>query len=154
MAFTVNFYNFSKRENSTKRPAGNGNQFSCNIKMPSGVLNPVIELSTTTNMTQYNYCKIAHFQDRYYFVSDWVSDHGLWIAHLKVDVLATYKTDILASTQYVLRSASKSNLTIPDAIYPVSTQKTLVNTSVRNPMKINPLTQDFDYILGTCFFHF
>lgn len=149
MAFTVNFYNnFSKRENSTKRPTGNGTEFSCNIKMPSGVLNPVIELSTSTNMSSYTYCKITHFDNRYYFVSDWVSDHNLWIAHLKIDVLATYKSDILNSTQYVLRSASKSNLTIPDAIYPISTQKTLQNTAVNNPMKINTLTQDFDYILG------
>lgn len=150
MAFTVNFYSFSKRENSTKRPSGNGSSFSCNIKMPSGVLNPTIEISTTTNMTQYNYCKIAHFQNRYYFVSDWVSDHGLWIAHLKVDVLATYKTEILNSSQYVLRSASKSNLTIPDAIYPISTQKTLQNTPVTNPIKAISVQPDqrFDYILG------
>ena len=148
MSFKAYFYSFSKRENSTARPTGDGTDFDIAIKFPSGVLNPVIELMTSTNMSSYNYCKIPHFDNRYYFVSDWVSDHDRWIAHLKVDVLATYKTEIKASTQFVLRSASKSNRTIPDAIYPVSTQKSLVNTAVNNPLKINTLTQDFDYILG------
>lgn len=147
MAFTVNFYKFSKRENSTKRPSGNGNEFSCNIKMPSGVLNPTIEISTSTNMTQYNYCKIAHFQNRYYFVNDWVSDHGLWIAHLKVDVLATYKTEILNSSQYVLRSASKSNHSIPDSVYPITTDRTVSSKYVENPIKLASGTK-IDYVLG------
>lgn len=124
MAFTVNFYKLSKRENSTKRPSGDGNKFSCNIKMPSGVLSPTIEISTSTNMTQYNYCKIAHFQNRYYFVNDWVSDHGLWIAHLNVDALATYKTDILSSEQYVLRSASERNTYIRDSEYLMTSKTT------------------------------
>ena len=146
MAFTVNFYSLSKRENSTKRPSGNGSEFSCNIKMPSGVLNPVIELSTTTNMTQYNYCKIGHFQNRYYFISDWVSDHGLWIAHLKVDVLATYKTDIGSSYQYVKRSASKSNLAIPDTAYPITSQRSITSTYVYNPVKLQG--DKIDFIIG------
>lgn len=146
MAFTVNFYSLSKRENSTKRPTGDGSQFSCNIKMPSGVLNPVIELSTTTNMTQYNYCKIVHFQNRYYFVSDWVSDHGLWIAHLKVDVLATYKTEINASTQYVVRSASMANHSIPDTAYPMTSERTITSTYVNNPVKLQ--SNQIDFVLG------
>lgn len=147
MAFTVNFYSLSKRENSTKRPSGNGTEFSCNIKMPSGVINPVIELSTTTNMTQYNYCKIGHFQNRYYFVSDWVSDHGLWIAHLKVDVLATYKTEIGNSTQYILRASSKTNGSIPNTAYPVTSVRDATSIYVNNPLKLSSGTK-VDYVLG------
>lgn len=147
MATTVHFYTFSKREKSTARPSGNGTSFTCRIKEPCSILEPTIELETN-NPTSFNYAKIPDFGNRYYWVGNWVSDHDLWTAKLTADPLATYKTEILASEQYVLRSASKSNMAIPDAIYPVSTQKSLVNTAVTNPLKINPLTQDFDYILG------
>lgn len=144
MSFKAYFYSFSKRENSTARPTGDGTDFDIAIKFPSGVLNPVIELMTSTNMSSYNYCKIPHFDNRYYFVSDWVSDHDRWIAHLKVDVLATYKTEINSSYQYVLRSASKVNGNLIDNVYPIGTKKTVMNTDVHSPL----LGVGFDYVLA------
>lgn len=146
MATTVHFYTFSKREKSTARPSGNGTSFTCRIKEPCSILEPTIELETN-NPTSFNYAKIPDFGNRYYRVGNWVSDHDLWTAKLTVDPLATYKTEILASEQYVLRSASKSNLAIPDIIYPVTTQKTVINTDINNPIGLDS-DEDFDYILG------
>ena len=95
MGFTVNLYTLSKRDNSTKRPTGNGTQFSCIIKSGSGILHPTIslDLGKTNDPSQYNYAYIPDF-DRYYFIEEWYFDRALWTASLKVDVLATYKTEI------------------------------------------------------------
>ena len=116
MSITAKFYTFSKRENSTKQPTG-GASYNILLKDDCSITNPVITLSGP-NPRQYNYAYISDF-GRYYFVNDWVCNHnGLWTAHLSVDVLATYKTEIGASTEYVLRSASDSNEWVKDNLYP------------------------------------
>ena len=94
MAITATFYTFSKRKNSTGRPSG-GSSNNIYIKDPSSVLNPQIMLETS-NPTAYNYCYIPTF-DRYYFISDWISDHGMWQANCVVDVLASWKNSINSS---------------------------------------------------------
>lgn len=117
MAITATFYNFSKKKNSTKRPTGGTNR-SIYLKDPCSVLNPVIELSSSSPVN-FNYCYISTF-GRYYFISDWISDHGLWRANCTLDPLASWRGTILDSTQFVLRSASEVNSFIEDTIYPVT----------------------------------
>ena len=41
MAFSVKFYSFSKKENSTAQPSG-GTEYQCQIKRESGLINPEI----------------------------------------------------------------------------------------------------------------
>ena len=115
MSFDANFYQFSKKKNSTKVPSGNGTPFAIEILEPSSVLSPTIRLKTS-NPVNFNYCRISTY-NRYYFVTDWTSDHNTWIAHLSVDVLATYASDILATRQYVLRSGSEHDEFIIDDAY-------------------------------------
>lgn len=42
MSIPITFYTFGKRKNSTKLVNVSGTQYSCNIKEPCSVLNPVI----------------------------------------------------------------------------------------------------------------
>lgn len=119
MAFTVTFYNFDKVKNSTARPSG-GNSFDCTLKDQSTVLSPIIKLQIGVNApVTSNYAYIPNF-NRYYFVKDWVNDGLLWIAHLTVDVLASFKTEIGASTQYILRSSAEYDDNIMDNAYPTA----------------------------------
>ena len=127
MAFGATFYTFSKKKNSTKRPTG-GTTFNINIKDDSSILNPTILLERSTSPIAYNYCYISRF-NRYYFVSDWVLTHDMWIANLTVDTLASYKTDIVGSTQFVLRSASENNAFIEDSAYPVTANSEVTSKS-------------------------
>lgn len=115
----IKFTRFSKKENSTARPAEWAAEYQCILKEDSGVMNPVIrlDLGQSANPTNYNYAHIPDF-DRWYFVSDWVWSGRLWVARLSVDVLASWAATIKASTQYVTRAASKYNLTIRDNMYP------------------------------------
>lgn len=123
MALTVNFYNFSKKNNSTKTPSGTGTEapstYSCVLKEDCSILAPVIIMEAgLTSRLAFNYCYIADFQ-RYYYVTDWNWSGRHWIASLTVDVLATYKTDIGNASLYVLRSSYASNGRIVDSKYPV-----------------------------------
>ena len=58
---TVNFYTFSKRQNSTASPiSAAAESFSCTLKDSSGVLRPVLEIykQATWNPTALNYAYI------------------------------------------------------------------------------------------------
>lgn len=130
MSITATFYTFSKRKNSTAVPTG-GTSKSITLKDPVSVLSPQILLEIS-NPTSYNYCYIPTF-GRYYFISDWVSDHGMWQANCSVDVLATYRSTILSSYQYVTRSATRKNSNIIDSKYPMTKQCQVVTDRQSSP---------------------
>ena len=116
MAFNVVFYTFTKKSNSTARPAG-GTSFSCNLKSESSVVNPRIELNYDGNPSGFNYAYIAHY-GRYYYITDWTYTPGIWTATMQTDVLATYKNQIGAADLYVLRSSAEYDGNIIDSMYP------------------------------------
>ena len=116
MAFNVVFYTFTKKSNSTARPAG-GTSFSCNLKSESSVVNPRIELNYDGNPSGFNYAYIAHY-NRYYYITDWTYTPGIWTATMSCDVLASYKTEIGSHSLYVLRSSAEYDGNILDTMYP------------------------------------
>lgn len=121
MAFNVNFWTFSKKEKSTAQPTGQGTVYSCTANEPLDLLAPVISLKLALNTasppTVYNYARIANF-NRYYWVTGWEIRDGLWRASLRVDVLASWKTEIGSNSLYVYRSSHDYDLRIPDTSYP------------------------------------
>lgn len=114
----VDFYTFSKRINSTAQPTG-GASYSCVLKSPSSVISPKISIvwGGSGNPSAYNYAYIGDY-GRYYWVSNWTYADRQWHADLSVDVLATYKTEIGASSKYILRAASDYNTNVIDKAYP------------------------------------
>lgn len=103
----VNFYNFSKRENSTKRPTGDGSVINCQVKESSNIDSPTLIL--TTGYINENYAYISAWS-RYYFVTDITVETGGRIeVQLSCDVLATCKDYIANYTCFVERSASSYN---------------------------------------------
>lgn len=112
MSIRANFYKFTKTIDSTERPTGSGTPFDIVLKAPVTVTAPVIELDKAA--LDFNYCYIPEFK-RYYFVqSATILTNDIIQYSLSVDVLATWKTEILASSLYVLRSASDYNLKLVD----------------------------------------
>lgn len=144
MGFTVKLFTLSKRDNSTKRPTGEGVEYNCIIKTGSGILRPTIslDLGKTNDPSQYNYAYIPNF-DRYYFIEEWYFDRALWTASLKVDVLATYKTEIGNSNLYVMRSASEHDGNIIDTLYPAKSGCSFVSET-----KSNPWSSGMTYVIG------
>lgn len=120
MSFNVSFYTINKRENSTKLPGNAIYSWACNLKSPCGIINPSIEIGftdETTDPSNLNYCYISLW-GRYYWINEWTWADGYWTATCTVDVLASYRGEIGASTLYVLRAQSQSDPEIIDTIYP------------------------------------
>lgn len=133
MSFKVDFFQVSKRKNSTYVPDDSIIQrsYQCVVKDGTGVLNPVItvtDVNSGFNPSVHNYCHISDFH-RYYWVSDWKNEDNMWTASLSVDVLATYKSTIESTNYYVLRTSTGMDTNIIDKFYPATTYTTYNKTS-------------------------
>lgn len=147
MAFTVNFYQFNKEDNSTARPSRSPESFQCTIKHGSGLISPTIELDIgLTTAPIWNYCYIPNF-NRFYYVSEWYFDKAIWTATLTCDVLATYRTEIGNAHLYALRTSVPSlyDGRIPDTLYPTKVNSTFNSNTISNPWS-SPL--DGCFVIG------
>ena len=122
---------FSKEVNSTKRPgAGFGTVVTVVLKEPSTLTTPVFELHDDVWKPEYNYIYVPRW-NRYYFIHEAVIEPGLvWAVQCAVDVLASWKDEIRASTAYVRRSASNYSLFIPDPTWTHDSRPTVSNAAV------------------------
>ena len=127
----ITFYKFNKNENSTKIVNVDGEAFQCVLIEPTDIINPRIAL-THVNPTEYNYAHIPVF-NRYYFINNWSWSGGRWVALFNVDVLASFKTEIGQSRQYVVRSASQSDGSIIDTLYPTRQNPRYTVSAGENP---------------------
>lgn len=144
MSYSVDFYTLTKKSNSTLFPVTGATSYNCIIKNGSGILTPKIELDigVANDPSPFNYCHITNF-DRWYYVTEWYFDKGLWTATCKVDVLATYKSQIGSTSMYVLRASAASDGAIVDTLYPMKTGCTYQHNSVTSPYQTSGT-----YILG------
>lgn len=116
MSVTVFFAQVSKRRNSTFQGIFT-TSFDCVLKDATSIDRPTFLLSAAS--FDYN---AAQWGGRYYFVTDVISvRNNQWEVSCMLDVLATYKSEILASTQYVTYSASSpgNSQWLPDTRIPV-----------------------------------
>ena len=98
---TVSFGTFSKRKNSTKQPVSLSDQRTVALKEGCSQDRPVF--ICTGNNFDYNYCM---WEGKYYFIEETISLRNNEIEiRCIMDPLATYKTEILASTQFVSYSS-------------------------------------------------
>lgn len=136
MAITVKLLSFKKRANSTKQPTAAqlsaGASFSCILLESTNLMNPTFKLSIGSNPIAYNYAYVSDF-NRYYFVTDITSDNNFWYVSCKCDTLASFKTEVLAGSHYVLRSASDYDEYIGDSAYTAKVKQTGVKQTFTNP---------------------
>ena len=133
----VYLFAYSKKKNSTAQPSlSAGTSFTVTLKEDTSVLNPVLVFNAaTTGMptpftpSYFNYAYISAFS-RYYYVTDWVNINALWECHLTVDPMASFKTAIGSESVYVERSASASNGSIIDNLYPAKTDVQISSITV------------------------
>ena len=117
---------FNKKLNSTKQPSTPRASLTVRLKNPTSVLNPVF-LVTGYNLAD-NYVK---WGSRYYFIDDIVIvGNELAEYHCSTDVLATFKSLIGSSSQYILRSASTFDGSITDMFYPMKAQKSASRSKI------------------------
>lgn len=90
----IRLYNSSDETNKINKTLLNEIVLNGTLRDETSVLNPII-LIEANNLTQYNYCYIPLFK-RYYFIKDiTVVRNKLFRLFLDIDVLMSYKNDIL-----------------------------------------------------------
>ena len=120
MAITVYFAKVAKRRNSTLQ-ATFSTSYDCVLKAPTSLDRPTFLISAAS--FDYN---LAKYGDRYYFIDDIVSvRNGQFEVSCILDVLATYKTEILASTQYVAYSSLSGGTWLVDTRLPLTKDATV-----------------------------
>lgn len=134
--FSVILMNFQKKDNSTKQPASGGLAVQGVLKEPCSIMKPTISierLSGDASPSSYTYAYINEF-GRYYFITDWRWVDGLWEVDMNVDVLASFKTEIGASSQYILRhdSSTDYNGYVTDTLYPATTEFSTQEYALQN----------------------
>ena len=138
MAITVEFFNFAKRENSTGLPTGAAQKTASVLLKENCTLEaPVIKLHSATiaEYALYNYVHIPAF-GRYYFIVDRTYSAGSEVLiSCTEDVLASFKTEILASSAFILYAAN-GNLNIPDKRISVTKNFTLTHADAAFPMAV------------------
>lgn len=145
------FYKYSKRDNSTARPADSaGLVYNITLKEDTNINAPDLILYLGRSAApDYNYVYIPSLK-RYYFIDSWTYiEHANWLASCTVDVLATYKYDIGQQVEYVVRSASRRDGTIPDLLYPATNDVITQAVTVQSPFNDGSLTiNDGCFIVG------
>ena len=132
---TVQFGTFSKRRNSTKQPTAFTDSRTVTLKESCSQDRPVF--ICTGNDFNYNYCI---WDNKYYFIDEITSlKNNLIEIKCVLDPLATYKTEILASTQFVSYSSQSGSSWLPDTRIPVlkSTQTSRSSASLASLFNTN-----------------
>ena len=111
MALTITYWtNFSKRINSTKQPTSGTNISTVALKTPCSIETPVFILNGISD--SINYIK---WGSRYYYVTDvtWLTNDNIQVS-CDLDVLATYKSNILNTKAFVEYSDYAYNSSLLD----------------------------------------
>ena len=141
------FYYHRKKVNSTALPI-QGTFKNCSIKDVSSLINPYIEIAENLSVAPpWNYCYIPAY-NRYYWIIEWTWERGFWSAELSVDVLASYRENILDSTLYVVRSASNFDGNIIDKLYPTKIDNELIRVPLEQPWSVDVIPTNGTFVIG------
>lgn len=118
----------SKRRNSTLQPTLSSS-YDCILKQPVSIDNPTFIIQDSSFNMALNYAK---WENTYYFVDRIVSvRNNVWEVSCSIDVLATYKSEIIGSTQYVCYSSEKTSDWLADTRIPILKEtKVSANTAL------------------------
>ena len=123
---TIEAYTFAKKHNSTKQPSGSGRSLTVRLKENTSVLNPSFYVHDYSFADNY-----IKWGSRYYFVDDIISiSDGMAEYVCSTDAMATFKSEIGSSSQYVLRAAGEYNPYAIDTKYPAQAKATIDNVLI------------------------
>lgn len=154
---TLTLYNFAKDTNSTKRPTTLTavQLFSGSVEIfePCSFHTPTFIMTGSYGYASFSSGNYAYVSDwnAYYWITDRTFSEGRILLSCDLDRLATYKSSITASSQFVLRSASASNKSIVDTMYPAVDQAKLLRNAIVSEADGNPYVNNVNdgvFVLG------
>lgn len=115
MGFTVDLLNNQSPVEMVDKTLDTGITISdVVLKRDTSILKPILHVATDADIIGYNYMYISSF-NRYYFIDDIVSvGNERWEISAHVDVLQTYKDQILEQIAVIKRQQSKYNTYLND----------------------------------------
>lgn len=115
MSFSVDLYvNNSPVEKIGKDLTGSHTINDVVLKRDTSILKPVLLVNSAQDIYTYNYMYISEF-GRYYFIDDIRSvNNNMWEISAHVDVLETYKSQILGNQAVIKRQSAKYNTYLND----------------------------------------
>jgi hypothetical protein len=135
---------FSKKPNSTKQPSTPRATLAVRLKEACSVLRPVF-LVNQYNLSD-NYVK---WGSRYHYIEDIVIiGNELAEYHCSTDVLATFKSVIGSSSQYVVRSSSESDGNLVDNLYPLKSKVETARCELPNIRTAFTMNSSGSYVIG------
>lgn len=122
----ISLYEFSKRENSSKQPTG-GKSIDVYLKDNTSIYKP----SFILHMEEIPYTYVK-WDSRYYYIKDCKSiENGIWELDCDIDVLATWKSEIKATSAFVLYSTTSYNTDIPDTRLSTNKNPTISSSTAK-----------------------
>lgn len=122
----VNFSQFSKRQNSTKKPTAWEGELQCVLKDGTTESAPVFIVSAAS--FPYTYAK---WGDRFYFITAVeYTRNNLFTVSCRIDALATFKSEIGAHSAYVAYTSSARNTLLRDSRIPIDMDTNYATNSV------------------------
>ena len=84
-----------------------------------------LQLDSFTDVINFNYIYITELRRYYYVEETTIREDGFVQIRCKVDVLKSFKNDILGSTQYIDRQQNKCTYQLPDGMYNIKSNRNL-----------------------------
>lgn len=104
----IKLYNTKSENNTINKTLENETSFTIRFKGVADIKNPVVILNSSTFLN-FNYAYIPDFK-RYYFIENIeIQPNNIYTLKLTVDVLESFKTDILNSNGFISRQTEINN---------------------------------------------
>ena len=94
--YTLKLYKNSSENNDVSKTLTDEHKVTGYSRSVVDMLNPVIELAGI-EVNSYNYCYVQELNRYYYIENINISPNGVYRLSMRIDVLMTYRDDIMAS---------------------------------------------------------
>lgn len=109
----ITLYINNSEPNKIHKSLSGGHTLSCVLKQPTSVLNPVILITDTDDVIDYNYGYIETFS-RYYYITDIKSiKYNLWEVSLQSDPLMSFANEISHCGAIIEKSSEVNDKSSP-----------------------------------------
>lgn len=132
----INLFSFSKRENSTAVPSGNGTAVVVNLKQPANILNPSFQLASDWSISTVRGYNYLNMDGAWYYIENWTSvRNNLWECSCSLDVLASFRSEIRATSAFVEYDTSGNTWLIDHRLSTLETGTRAGNTQAMSLVK-------------------
>ena len=107
------YYNKSDKRYLNKSIDAKYSNIDIQILEPSSIINPTLKVSSGLIGNNVNYVYIPDLR-RYYYIDNYIMENGFVRLECKVDVLMSFKNEILSEKVIAARSSNRYNLYLPD----------------------------------------